>query len=451
VKIQFLGGAQTVTGSKHLVTYENLHILVDCGMFQGQKDLRQKNWEPFPGDIEKLDAVILTHAHIDHSGFLPLLVKQGYKGPIYATKATYDLCQVLLRDSGRIHEEDARRANRYGYSKHKPALPLYTEEDAIFALQQFKTFDFGADVPLRDDLRFHASHAGHILGSAIITMRNDNTAIVFSGDLGRPNDNVMREPATIQHADYLVLESTYGNRLHPESDPVEELGRVINETVKQGGVVLIPSFAVGRTQHILFLLWRLKQEGKLPDVPIYLDSPMAQDATEIMRAHQNEHKLTEEVAHEVCQMADYIESVDASKELHKGSYPKIILSASGMAEGGRVLHHIKRFGSDPHNSIIFTGFQAPGTRGDKLVRGFREVKIHGKMVPINARVEILESLSSHADYDEILSWLEGFTKPPRKVFLTHGNLESAEALKAKIEENFNWRVVIPEEGQEFNL
>lgn len=451
MKLKFLGAARTVTGSKHLVTQGNTQVLVDCGMFQGQKELRLKNWEPFPGEISKLSAVVLTHAHIDHSGYLPLLVRQGFKGPIYATPATFALCEILLRDSGRIHEEDARRANKYGYSKHKPALPLYTEEDAIKALKQFKTFDFGKELLLGEDLSVTASRAGHILGSAILSMRGSNTSVVFSGDLGRPGGEVMREPATIQHGDYLVLESTYGDRLHAKTDPSEELGRVIEETVSRGGTIVIPAFAVGRAQQLLYFLWRLKQKGKLPDVPLYLDSPMAQDATDIMRKFGNEHKLPEDVCRDVCHLPHYIDSVEESKKLHEGSFPKIILSASGMAEGGRVLHHIKRFGPDRNSAILFTGFQAPGTRGDKMLRGIREIKIHGQMVPIEARVEVLESMSSHADWSEMLSWLEGFTKPPRTVFLTHGNLEAAEALKRRIEEKFGWNVEIPTEGQEFSL
>jgi len=443
VKLRFLGAAGTVTGSKTLIETNDCTILVDCGLFQGYKELREKNWADFPVNIDKIDAVVLTHAHIDHSGYLPILVREGYKGKIYATHATRDLCEILLRDSGRIHEEDARRANRYGYSKHKPALPLYTEEDAIRSLQQFKTLEFGIDTPLSESLVVHASRAGHILGSAILTFRTSQETLVFSGDLGRPENPIMHPPAQIQVADDLILESTYGNRLHPDVDDEEKLGEIIRKTAKRGGVVLIPAFAVGRTQIVLYLIQQLKAKGKIPEIPIYLDSPMAQDATDIMSRHHNEHSLKPDLCREVCSIAQYVQSAQDSKMLHSKHYPMIIISASGMAEGGRVLHHLKKYAPDHHNSIVFVGFQAPMTRGDRILQGAREVKIHGSMVPIRAKVELLETLSSHADAEETIEWLRKFVKPPRQVFLNHGEPAASEALKEKIIETFGWRVVIP--------
>ncbi len=451
MKLRFLGATETVTGSRSLIQTEDISILVDCGLFQGIKELRERNWAGFPVSPEKIDAVVLTHAHIDHSGYLPILVREGFKGPIYATKATRDLCEILLRDSGRIHEEDARRANRYGYTKHKPALPLYTEEDAITCLGQFETIPFGQDFPLNPSLVVHASRAGHILGSAILTFRTDSETLVFSGDLGRPDSFIMKPPATIQVADDLVLESTYGNRLHADEDDMEKLGDIIRNTSKKGGVVLIPSFAVGRTQVVLYLIYQLKKKGLIPDIPVFLDSPMAQNATDIMSNHHNEHSLGSDLCHDVCSVAHYVQSPEESKALHGKHYPMIIISASGMAEGGRVLHHLKKYAPDHHNSIVFVGFQAPMTRGDRILNGARQVKVHGTITPIRANVELLETLSSHADYSEILEWLKGFVKAPKQVFLNHGNQQAAEALKEKIEKTFGWRVIIPKYMDLFDL
>lgn len=450
-KLQFLGAAETVTGSKYLLKTFNRKILIDCGLFQGEKDLREQNWAPFPADVTTLDAVVLTHAHIDHSGYIPRLVAQGFRGPIYATRATVDLAEILLKDSGRLQEEDANLANMYDFSKHKPALPLYTEKDAMQALTQFKTIDYGTQYQLGEELSFHASRAGHILGSAIITFNVDSEVVVFSGDLGRPEDLIMKKPAEIQVADVLVLESTYGNKKHTKEDPIQKLGAIIRKTAKQGGTVLIPSFAVGRTQTILYILYLLRKEDAIPDIPIYLDSPMAQDATDILLKHLSEHKLSRETAAEVCKIAEYVQTSDRSKQLNFNTKPKIIISASGMAEGGRVLHHIKYHGPKPENTIVFVGFQAPMTRGEKILDGAKEVKIHGEMIPIRARVEYVDSLSSHADYEEILGWLKKFVKAPKLVFLTHGDIESALALKARIEDAFGWNVIIPKHLQEFTI
>ncbi|ADI37546.1 Ribonuclease TTHA0252 [Waddlia chondrophila 2032/99] len=443
MKLRFLGAAGTVTGSKTLIETNDCAILVDCGLFQGYKELRGKNWSGFPVSIEKIHSVILTHAHIDHSGYLPILVRDGFKGDIYATPATRDLCEILLRDSARIHEEDARRANKYGYSKHKPALPLYTEEDAIRCLRQFKSLDLGIDTPLSRSLIVHASRAGHILGSAMLTFRTNEETLVFSGDLGRSKSAIMPPPAQIQVADDLILESTYGNRLHPDEDDEQKLGEIIRKTAKRGGVVLIPAFAVGRTQIVLYLIHQLKAKKQIPDIPIFLDSPMAQDATDIMLNYSNEHTLSPDLCRKVCSTAQYVQSAQDSKQLHGKHYPMIIISASGMAEGGRVLHHLKKYAPDHHNSIVFVGFQAPMTRGDRILQGAREIKIHGNMVPVRAKIELLETLSSHADYQETLSWLKGFVKPPRQVFLNHGEPAALGALKDKIIDTFGWRVTIP--------
>jgi metallo-beta-lactamase family protein len=451
LKIKFMGAAKTVTGSKYILKNEDTTLLIDCGLFQGKKEFRLRNWEAFPYPIGEIDAVVLTHAHIDHTGYLPLLCKNGFRGPIYATTATRDLAEILLRDSGRLQEEDANRANKYGYSKHKPALPLYTEEDAIRCLNQFKIMEFDQLLTFGKKIQLQISRAGHILGSVILTFRSESKNIVFTGDLGRPHNVVMKPPAMIQHADYLILESTYGNRLHPEEDPKESLGEIIRKTAKEGGTVLIPAFAVGRTQLILYLIRELKQENKIPDIPVYLDSPMAQDATDLMCKHLNEHRIPRQLCADVCHIGHYVRTHEESKALNLNKEPAVIIAASGMAEGGRVLHHIKNLGPYSRNAIVFVGFQAPMTRGERILSGEPTVKIHGEMIPIHAKIHLIENLSSHSDQHEILDWLSHFRSTPIRVFLTHGEEEAAEGLKDAIEERFDWKVTIPEYLEEFEL
>lgn len=452
MKLTFLGANFTVTGSKYLVEEAKKKFLIDCGLFQGHKELRLRNREPFPVDPKTIEAVILTHAHIDHSGYIPLLVNQGFKGKIYASHATRDLCEILLLDAGRIQEEDARRANRYGYSKHHPALPLYTEEDAKNSLKLFSCVDFDKPYPLENDLTFSLSRSGHILGSSFITLKSRDASLVFSGDIGRPHDPVMAPPSQIQSADYLILESTYGNRLHPDIDVLKQLEEVINSTFAKGGTVVIPAFAVGRTQILLYYIYKLKQEKRFPShIPIYLDSPMAQDVTRLWNHYAKEHRLSKEECSKVCSVAEYVQSREDSKRLNSSPFPSIIISASGMAEGGRVLHHLVHYAPKEHNTILFAGFQAGGTRGDRMLKGEREVKIHGQMIPIRARIENLDTLSSHADYEEILQWLKGFISAPKQVFITHGEPEAAESLKSKIEEKLGWKVSIPRYLESFEL
>jgi metallo-beta-lactamase family protein len=444
MKLSFLGATFTVTGSKYLLEVDEKRYLIDCGLFQGHKELRLRNREPFPINPRAIEAVILTHAHLDHSGYIPLLIKQGFKGKIYASHATRDLCEILLLDAGRIQEEDARRANRYGYSKHHPALPLYTESDAKNSLKYFQCIDFDKEYHLKNDLTFSLSRSGHILGSSFITIKNNDTTLVFSGDIGRPQDPVMTHPVKITFADYLILESTYGNRQHPDIDVLTQLEEIINSTFAKGGTVVIPAFAVGRTQILLYYIYKLKQEKRLsPYVPIYLDSPMAQDVTTLWNHYSDEHRLSKEECSKVCSVAQYVQSREDSKRLNSSPFPSIIISASGMAEGGRILHHLVHYAPQEKNTILFAGFQAGGTRGDRMLRGEREVKIHGHMIPIRARIENLDTLSSHADYEEILHWLKGFRSPPKQVFITHGEPEAANSLKSKIEEALGWKVFVP--------
>ncbi|MFI4954851.1 MAG: MBL fold metallo-hydrolase RNA specificity domain-containing protein [Gammaproteobacteria bacterium] len=451
MKLTFMGATGTVTGSKYLLTDGSNKILVDCGLFQGYKELRLRNWGELPVDPHTIDAVVLTHAHIDHSGYLPLLVKHGFKGKIYCTPATKDLCSILLPDSGYLQEEEARLANKFHSSKHKPALPLYTKEDAIRSLKHFSVVDF--DTPLKllktFTIRFH--RAGHILGASLVSVKHHSISLLFSGDLGRPHDPVMRAPDIISETDYLVLESTYGDRLHASDDPQEKLGEIIRETAKRGGSVIIPAFAVGRAQTLLYYIYKLKLADKIPYMPIFLDSPMAEDATDLLCRYKNEHRQSEEECNKFCSVATYVKTLDESQEVDNLKIPSIIISASGMATGGRVLHHLKALAPNYRNTILFTGYQAGGTRGDRILKGEREIKIFGEMIPVKAQVESISNLSAHADYQEILDWLCNFKNNPRKVFITHGEPEAALSLKKKIEEKFGWDCVVPHYLQKENL
>lgn len=444
MKIQFLGAAQTVTGSKYLISTGQTHLLVDCGLYQGLKALRLRNWNPLPIDPSKIDYVILTHAHIDHSGYIPLLVKNGFNGKIFCTEATRELCSILLPDSGHLQEEEARFANRHGYSKHHPALPLYTKKEAEAALSYFYPLPFGKKFDINSQLSFTFYYAGHILGASLVRLSDKKTSLLFSGDLGRSNDPIMRPPKNPPQSDYLVIESTYGNRLHEKENPEDQLAEIINRTIKRGGIVLIPSFAVGRAQNILYYLYQLKKKNRIPDIPVYMDSPMATNATRIFWEFSDQHRLSAKESEAVCQTAHYIHTIEESKKLDEKIMPMIIISASGMATGGRVLHHIKLFAPDHRNTIIFSGYQAELTRGDRMVRGESEVKMFGEMVPIRCEIIQLENTSAHADYTEMLAWLKHLKKPPKKVFITHGESEAAAALKAKIIQEFKWPCLTPE-------
>lgn len=451
MKIQFIGATGTVTGSKYLVTVDKKRFLVDCGLFQGLKTLRLRNWNPAPFDPKSIDAAILTHAHIDHSGSLPLLVKNGFRGPIYATEGTLALCKILLPDSGHLQEEDARYANKHKFSKHHPALPLYTEEDALASLSFFKAVPWERKVELSKNLSFAFHPAGHILGAAWAGLYAHGLKIVFSGDLGRLKNLVMPPPTSPLRADYLVVESTYGNRLHPPENPQETLKELINKTVRRGGIVLIPAFAVGRAQEILYLISRLKKEKAIPDVPVYLNSPMAVNATRLFCDFVGEHTLTPEECEELCDITRFVTDMEDSKRLNTRREPAIIVSASGMATGGRVLHHLKALAPDPKNLILFAGFQAAGTRGEAMVHGAEAVKIHGEMVPIRAEVASMETLSAHADADEIISWLKTFSSSPKMTFITHGEPLAAETLRKRIEEELRWPCEVPDYLETFEL
>jgi metallo-beta-lactamase family protein len=444
MRIQFLGATQTVTGSKYLLTIKEKNILVDCGLFQGLKELRLRNRSPLAINPSKIDAVILTHAHIDHTGYLPLLVKNGFSGNIYCTKSTQELCEILLPDCGHLQEEEANRANKYGYSKHKPALPLYTKADAEAVVKHFIEVPFHKDYLLFDDIVIHFNRAGHIIGAATLAVKCNDNSVLFSGDLGRPNDIVIYPPEAASAANYLVIESTYGDRLHEAVDVQQELAKIINTTANRGGTLVIPAFAVGRAQMLLYYIYALKVAKNIPNIPVFIDSPMARDVTAILIKHADEHRLNQQYCEAVCKVAKYINTVEESKLIDTYQYPKIIIAASGMATGGRVLHHLKVFAGDARNTILFSGYQAIGTRGEKMLNGAKKIKMLGGEVKVNAQVIALSNVSAHADYQEILTWLANNKFVPRKVFVTHGELHAATALKSKIEEKFGWNCMIPQ-------
>jgi metallo-beta-lactamase family protein len=452
--LQFLGAAGTVTGSRHLLSFGRNDLLVDCGLFQGRKELRLRNWEPFPIPPAQLNAIALTHAHLDHTGYLPRLVKQGFSGPIYCSRPTADLLSVLLPDSGHLQEEDAAYANRRGFSKHRPALPLYTAADALETLRYLRPIENNQPVKLDNGFRFHFANSGHILGSkCLLVMCPNGVRVLFSGDLGRYRDSGIHPASPQEPVDYLVMESTYGNRLHRKGDVRPRLASVIVETVEQGGTVVIPAFAVERTQKLLFLLRNMMDDRMIPAIPIHVDSPMAIEAVEIFMRYTEEfdaetRELVKRHGNPLEWPQVYFDrTVEESKRAGASRSPAIIISASGMAEGGRVLHHLAQRLPDHHNTVIFVGFQAPGTRGWLITSGARTVRIHGEDIPVLARVELFEEFSDHADYEELLRWLASFRFPPKEVLLVHGEPEAARALEQRIERKFGWNVHPPEQGE----
>lgn len=451
MKLKFCGAAGTVTGSRYLMSREGRQFMVDCGLFQGLKQLRRRNWDDPPFDPRKIETVLLTHAHIDHSGYLPLLARRGFSGRIVCTKATVDLCKLMLPDSAHLQEEEARYANKRGFSRHKPALPLYTTDDAEKALRLLDGVNFSSPIPVVPGVTAEFHPAGHILGSAMIMLGHDGRQTLFSGDLGRPSDPVMRPPEIIRAADNLIVDSTYGNRTHGTADSEAALGSHLNRAIARGGMVIIPAFAVGRIQSILLAIARLKRKGALAGVPVYLNSPMATDATGIYCDFRSQHRLSVEECEAACHVSKVVHSVEASIELNHAKGPGIIISASGMATGGRVVHHLKAFAPDPRNMVVFAGFQAAGTRGAALVAGAQWIRIHGEDVPVRAEVVNLDAFSAHADGDELISWLRNFRESPGQLYLTHGEPPAAEALQARIKEELGWGARIARDLEEVEL
>lgn len=450
-QITFLGGVGTVTGSKYLLESEGKRFLVDCGLFQGYKQLRLRNRKPLPIDPSDIDFVLLTHAHIDHSGYLPLLVRKGFRGPIHCTESTRALCDILLPDSAHLQEREADYANRKGFSRHHPALPLYTMRDAEDCLGLFRTHAFSDPLDLGSGLAVTFFEAGHILGASSVLLETPRNKVAFSGDLGRYGTPLMHDPTPIREADYLLVESTYGNREHGEANPEDVLESVINRTAERGGTVVIPSFAVGRAQTLLFHISRLRQSERIPPLPVYLDSPMAINVTDLFVRHAHDHKLTHAEAKAACEIATYTRDSEESKELDTDPAPKIIISASGMATGGRVLHHLKRYAPDARNTILFAGYQAGGTRGAAMLGGATSIKIHGAYHPVKAEVQALHMLSAHADSNEIMRWLGEFTRPPKTTFIVHGEPDAADALRLRIDEELGWDCIVPEHGETQDL
>ena len=450
--LQFLGAAGTVTGSKYLLEAGGERLLIDCGLFQGEKELRLRNWSPLPVPPSSIHWVVLTHAHLDHTGYLPRLVKDGFKGPIWATPATVELAKLVLPDSGHLQEEDAEYANHKGFSKHKPALPLYTYEEAIKTLESLRVIDESKPLELSKHFSLKFYPAGHILGarSIEVTVRDNGNVrkVLFSGDLGRYEQLIIREPGDPDGTDYLLVESTYGDRLHPTDDYRVRLKEIVERTAERGGTVVIPSFAIGRTQELLYIFRELMEQGTLHTIPVHVDSPMAIDVTEIYRRHHEDHNLVtttlEQHGGKPFSPPDihFDRTREASVAINNIRFPLIIISASGMATGGRVVHHLERCLPDHRNTILFVGFQGAGTRGRIIQSGAESVKMHGRQITVRARIETIENLSAHADYGEVLRWLGQFSKAPRKTFLVHGEPHSAESLKEKIGAKLHWDTTV---------
>jgi len=443
VKLQFLGATETVTGSKYLVETGTGRVLVDCGLFQGYKALRLRNWSRLPIAAKDIDAVVLTHAHIDHSGYLPLLVRSGFRGRIICSRATFDLCRIMLPDSGWLQEEEAQYLNRHKLSKHDPALPLYTREDAVRCLDRFEPVDVARGCEVPGGLHAQFARSGHMVGSTFVRLDDGKRSILFSGDVGRPNDIVLKPPAPVQGADFLVVESTYGDRDHPTTQPFERLADVVNRTAAHGGVVVIPAFAVGRAQALLHSLARLKREGLIDDIPVYLNSPMAAGAMDVYLRHGEELRLDSAELRGLRTAAHIVETPEESQRLNAKHGPMVIIAGSGMATGGRVVHHLKAFAPDRRNTIVLAGYQAGGTRGAAIAAGAKTVRIHGQDVPIRARVVQLDDMSAHADRGEIVQWLRMLSPAPARTFVTHGEPAAADALRQKIERELHWDCRVP--------
>lgn len=460
VRLKFLGAARSVTGSKYLLEVDNKKVLIDCGLFQGQKELRLRNWDRLPIDPKTIDLVVITHAHIDHIGYLPRLVKDGFHGRIICTHASEDLMRIMLKDAAKLQEEEAIFAYKRGYSKHDKPEPLFTEEDAERVFELVDSIRFEKEVKLFPNLSLVYHNAGHILGSAIVELMLEGSVtkkkIVFSGDLGRNDDPIMHPPKAITEADILLIESTYGDRLNPIDKVEEDLAKIINEANERNGVIIVPAFAVGRTQLMIYYFHMLMEKKVIPTLPIYIDSPMAISVTDLYERHSNEHKI--KVSHidgKLISIFDdphvhFCNSAESSKALNDIKKPCIIISASGMATGGRVLHHLYHRLQRENDTVLFAGFQAEGSRGRRLLEGEPTIKIFGEDVPVRCQIRVINGLSAHADQTELLQWLGNFKESPKMTFITHGEIESATTFSKKIEE-MGWKPIIPEYLESFEL
>lgn len=451
MKLTFFGGAGTVTGSKVLLETAHKKILIDCGLFQGLKELRLKNWDPLPMDINELDAVFLTHAHLDHCGYLPVLVKDGFPGKIYCTPATKDLTKIILLDSAKIQEEDARRANMHNYTKHSPAKPLYEVRDAEAVFPHFETFEIAQWHVFDDEVQFKFTNSGHILGSVFISLKVNGKTILFSGDIGRKEPIILHPFEYVGQADYLVVESTYGNRLHETVSIQHELLKCIEHTFGKGGILMIPTFSVERAQEIIYLLSILKRNGLLPKIPVYLDSPMGVNATQVYFSYPGEHQLSHDDIASMLSTVELISDVEASKAVVNDDSPKIVLAGSGMITGGRILHYFAKYISDPKNSVLIAGYQAEGTRGRALLSGDTELKFFGEYHKIGAEIFKINAFSGHADQDELMDWLRHFKTAPALTFINHGEPHQSQAFKTKIRTELNWKCTVAQMNHEYYL
>jgi metallo-beta-lactamase family protein len=481
ISLTFLGAARTVTGSKYLIETDGTRVMVDAGLFQGLKELRERNWQDLPVPASSIAAIVLTHAHLDHCGYLPRLVAQGFRGRVFCTAGTQDLCRIVLPDSAKLQEEDAAYANRHGFTKHKPALPLYREVDAARALTQLQPCGYERSVPIAPGIDVEFINAGHLLGSSYVRMRLDGRALLFGGDLGRYGRPVLPDPSPVAEADYLLVESTYGDRVHEQDDNGARLAEIVGRTAHRGGKLIIPAFAIGRVEELLYWLRRLETEKQIPILPVFVDSPMAaaalakytdrvQELDPELQPEQRDDKAPHDAAaaqpidtrrqqatqeRELCvfctERFHVIASVEESKQLTASKSPSIVISSSGMAEGGRVLHHLKAALPDARNTVLFAGYQGLGTRGRRLVDGEKSVKIHGEWVSVAATIERIDSMSAHADSNEIMRWLHGFTKPPQQTFIVHGEPAAQDALGARIQAELGWNNTAPEYRQRVEI
>lgn len=451
IKLKFMGAARTVTGSKHLLQLPNLNILVDCGLFQGFKYLRELNWKDLPVNPSTIDVVLISHAHLDHSGYIPLLVKGGFKGKFYLTPPTRDLTEIILRDSAKIQEEDARKANLEGYSKHHPALPLYNQGDVARALDLFELIEDDQWFSISNEVKCRFRKNGHILGSCFIEIEYLRKRIVFSGDLGKERSITLSPPNYPEKADILVMESTYGDKLHPTIPAEDELYEVIHEALRKKGNILISSFAVGRAQELMVVLHHMREENKIPQIPIYIDSPMGFEATKIMMKYPQWHKLNYKEEVNIDEDIFFVKSVEDTYNVIETPGSKIIIAASGMLTGGRVLHYLKHYLEEKDNTILLVGYQAGGTRGRTLKEGGHELKIQGKYYKVKANVREIKNLSAHADQQELVNWIGKLKEAPKKIFLVHGEPEASCALQVKIKDNLGFDSTIPDLNEEFTI
>ncbi len=450
ISIKFLGAAGTVTGSKYYIQTPTKNLLVDCGLFQGLKELRLQNWDPLPVNISDIDMVLLTHGHLDHCGYLPRLFKNGFSGPIWGTAPTLQIAKIILEDSATIQEEDAEHANAKGYSKHNPAVPLYDTDDVEKTTPLFYPQPLDQWIEIENDIHCRFRYNGHIIGATFIELKVGEKTIVFSGDIGREHDTLMYPPQKPEHADVVLMESTYGDREHPDNAEAE-LVRIIGECAAKNGTIVIPSFAVERTQTLMYLLWKMRANGTIPDIPVYMDSPMGTNVLDVFLHNTTWHKLTTEECTEMCREIKLIRTVKETYELAKGTESKIIIAGSGMASGGRVLTYLIQYVGTPSATILLAGYQADGTRGREMLNGAKEIKIYGKLFPVKAKIEIIESLSSHAGQSELIGWLSKLDAAPKNLYLIHGEEGALIAMKAKIKEVYNWDAIIPERHEQINL